>query len=122
MTTPIRIYPDDVVSSHRLYEPARPKSLHFPTAPPRTKAILDQVERIDAGLRQEGEDEGWSPELVWEPFPVSPEYELFINECRSLIADRSRPDMVGCVTSEQLYSRRIRRSSRVDASGDDHLA
>jgi hypothetical protein len=47
---------------------------------------LQQIDRIDEALRQgtteqEEEDEGWDPELIWEPFPVSPDDETtFISE------------------------------------------
>jgi hypothetical protein len=45
---------------------------------------LQQIDRIDEGLRQGTvgqEAEGWDPELIWEPFPVSPDIEtIFIPE------------------------------------------
>lgn len=56
----------------------RPRSVHFPSAPTRTREILQQIDRIDEELRQGTagqEDEGWDPELIWEPFPVSPEMD-----------------------------------------------
>jgi hypothetical protein len=57
--------------------------VHFPSAPTRTREILQQIDRIDEELRrgtaeQEEEEEGWDPELIWEPFPVSLEPTRYI--------------------------------------------
>jgi hypothetical protein len=92
LTPPIRIYPQDIFDSPRFFSKSkedrfcRPCSVHFPSAPTRTREILQQIDRIDEALRQgtteqEEEDEGWDPELIWEPFPVSPDDETtFISE------------------------------------------
>lgn len=60
--------------------------MHFPSAPTRTREILQQIDRIDEELRQgtagqDDEDEGWDPELIWEPFPVSSDVDaVFISD------------------------------------------
>ncbi|KAG7570951.1 hypothetical protein FFLO_01149 [Filobasidium floriforme] len=80
LTPPIRIYPQDIFDSPRFFSKSkedrncRPCSVHFPSAPTRTREILQQIDRIDEELRQGTagqEDEGWDPELIWEPFPMN---------------------------------------------------
>ena len=83
LTPSIRVWPQDLLDprSH-LFGPARPRSLHFPVAPPRAGEIIKQVDEISEMLESKGEAR-WSPELVWEPFPVSRHFAL-INRGRKL--------------------------------------
>lgn len=75
LTPSIRVWPQDLLDprSH-LFGPVRPRSLHFPVAPPRAGEIIKQVDEISEMLESKGEAR-WSPELIWEPFPVSRQFE-----------------------------------------------